>query len=119
MINYIKKLLFNKKSNISNTNISAIIFQIDNSNEETKIKIELENLSTDAAQKFGSLLFLINEGYYVKPILDILSEMSKESMEKAIFTQYTMSEWSSKVATNNNTDDDPIIKPTQFNTNHK
>lgn len=114
MINYFKQLFY--KKTVSDTTVSKnkIIFEVDN-NQKIDIKFELNDLSVEAATKFGYLLFLINEGYYVQSALDILSNMAKEDLNKQRFAQQTINQWSSKILDNETINDQPIIKPTQFN----
>lgn len=110
--------LFKHKENTKPTN--SVLFEIDNNNN-IDVKIKLNNALVDDAEKFGLLLFLINEGYYVQTFLDILSDISKEGEHQAKFVQTTIHSWASKVTesniyeTNIKNECDPIIKPTQFN----
>lgn len=125
MHNYISKLLGMKNKTISKeqNNNNTVSFEVD---EDKKIDVilQLNDLSIEAASQFGFFLFLLNEGYYVQTIIDILSEMCKEGGEKAIFSQRVISTWSQKILENDkyNSDinnNDPIIKPTQFHVSHK
>ncbi|NBT07536.1 MAG: hypothetical protein EBS98_01920 [Chitinophagia bacterium] len=65
------------------------------------------------------MLFLLNEGYYVQLILDVLLKISKQDVNNNIFVQNVISNWSSRISdnlsSNDNDSDEPIIKPTHFN----
>jgi len=112
MIKYLKKFFSKYKSPPTDTN-NSIIFSINN-NKEIIIQINLNSFSTESATKFGYLLFLINEGYCVKHILDFLSTMQKEDIDKNLFIQSVITQWSSQILDHDN-NEEPIVKPTQFN----
>lgn len=114
MIKYFKKIFSQHKNPSNNTN-NSIIFSI-NDNKEIIIQINLNSFSTESATKFGYLLFLINEGYCVKHILDFLSTMQKEDIDKNLFIQSVITQWSSQILDHDN-NEEPIVKPTQFNIN--
>lgn len=116
MIKYFKNFFYKRKNFTNNIN-NSIIFSI-NDNQEIIIETKLYNRSTESAAKFGYLLFLINEGYCVKHILDCLSTIQKKDIKKDLFIQSIISQWSSQITDHDN-DDEPIIKPTQFNNNNK
>jgi hypothetical protein len=112
MIKYFKKFFSKYKSSPTDTN-NSIIFSINN-NKEIIIQINLNSFSAESATKFGYLLFLINEGYCVKHILDSLSIMQKENIDKNLFIQSAITQWSSQILDHDN-NEEPIVKPTQFN----
>jgi len=112
MIKYLKNFFSKYKSPPTDTN-NSIIFSINN-NKEIIIQINLNSFSTESATKFGYLLFLINEGYCVKHILDSLSIMQKENIDKNLFIQSAITQWSSQILDHDN-NEEPIVKPTQFN----
>lgn len=123
MINYISKF-FNKQSNniTAKENINnGILFEIDQ-NEKTDVIFQIGNMDANAASQFGFFLFLLNEGYYVQTMTDILLGMAKEGGEKAAFSQNAISMWSKKILESekyNAENNDPIIKPTQFHVTYK
>lgn len=111
---------FRNKQSVTSTNetTNSIVFESD-SNNMAHIKIFINDPSRDAADKFGLLLYLLNEGYYVQHTLDILSNLSKEHHNNEFITA-TINSWSNKVTDNTKNElyiNDPIIKPTQFNIN--
>lgn len=109
----------NKPPAISNAgHTNSIMFESD-SNNMVNIKVYINDPSRDAADKFGLLLYLLNEGYYVQHTLEILSNLSKEHHNNEFITA-TINSWSNKVTDNTKHElyiNDPIIKPTQFNSN--
>lgn len=118
--------LFNYKNNeqteinteTTKTN-NSILFYLDQ-NQKINLDIDINNISADDAKQFGLLLFLINEGYYVQSFLDIISDIAKKHSDKTQFAQNVISTWSNAIIENDKvTDQDPIIKPTQFNTTSK
>lgn len=114
ILNFIKSIFYQRKFISNNT----IIFSVDTDNNND-FKLEINHYSKEAAEKFGVLLFLINEGYYVQSILDSLSSLSKENEEKSQFVQQAIYNWSSHIKASDgysSTNDEPIVKPTQFNT---
>jgi hypothetical protein len=120
MINYISKFFTTNNSEKLQITNNSIIFEIDQ-NQKTNVWMELKDTSPEAASNFGFFLFLLNEGYYVQTIIDILSKTLKEDdEEKSIFVQKIISTWSQKITENSKYDsdinNDPIIKPTEFNT---
>ena len=96
-----------------NTLSNSIVFNIDNDNK-VNLTIDIKNTSLESADKLGFLLFLINEGYYVQSFLDIISDLSKKNIDHALFAQKTINSWSTRI-TDNADDNDPIVKPTEFN----
>lgn len=91
-----------------------ITFELDQDNKP-HVLLDLDNLSTESAKQLGILLFLLNEGYYVQPVLDVLLAISKQDVQKNLFVQTVMSNWSSHIAADNKKIEEPLIKPTQFN----
>jgi hypothetical protein len=109
-----KEVINTSKTDTTN---NSIIFHLDQ-NQKINVDIDLNNLSTEDAKQFGLLLFLINEGYYVQSFLDIISNISKVDTTKTEFVQSVISSWSNAIIENDNyvkNNQDPIIKPTQFN----
>jgi hypothetical protein len=99
--------------------INSIIFEIDHNNK-INLKVKIENKSIEAADQLGLLLFLLNEGYYVQLFLDTISNISKNDTCRAEFIQKVINAWSNKIKesdtyTTNSSENDPLIKPTQFN----
>jgi hypothetical protein len=115
--------LFNYKNN-EHTEINtdtkkqnnSILFYLDQ-NQKINLDIDIDNISADDAKQFGLLLFLINEGYYVQSFLDIISDIAKKHSDKTEFVQTVISTWSNAIIENDKAvnQEDPIIKPTQFN----
>lgn len=111
--NYLK----NKSKTDSKTN--SILLQIDHDNK-VNLKVFINNNTIESADRFGLLLFLLNEGYYVQGFLDILSDLSKQNPYNDKFVKQTISSWSNKITESaelesNINSNDPVIKPTEFN----
>lgn len=120
MINYIKKWLgFSKdNNNLSDTNTeNQIIISCDQTGM-VKVKITISNLDANAAVDFGKTLFLINEGFYVQFILDILEEMKNSDANHAEFVEQIIATWSGCVVNieslEKDADNQPIVSPTLF-----
>ena len=108
------------KEEIQDTN--SICFSIDKKGE-ISLKIDLRNTDELSAEKLATVLFYINEGYYVQSILDNLTELSIKNNTYLKFIQKTISLWSNKIIENdniiNNYQDKPIISPGEFNSTSK
>jgi len=115
---YFDKLFKIKESTENDSLFNIILFQIDE-NQKVHLKVNIDNFSEEAAKKFGFLLFLLNEGYYVQTFMDLISDFSKESLTKAQFCQQVIGSWSNKIAESDKYEldhqDEPMIKPTSFN----
>jgi hypothetical protein len=114
--------LFNSKKELKNnletknTNTNSILFYLDQ-DQKINLDIDINNISSEDAKQFGLLLFLINEGYYVQSFLDKISDIAKKHADKTEFIQTVISVWSHAIIENDKVvEQDPIIKPTQFNT---
>jgi hypothetical protein len=103
-----------KESQKSKSNY--LIFELDENNQ-SHISLAINNDDLESAKQLGIMLFLINEGYYVQLILDVLLKISKQDINHNIFVQKVISDWSSHINDNllSENNDEPIIKPTHFN----
>jgi len=113
----LKQLLsfFNRKSNKSKAkNNNSIIFEMEE-NSAIKIHINIYNKSIKDAEQLGLALFLINEGYYIKDLLDIINDMYKNHPNDKDFMQTAITSWSNCISNNDDANESPIIKPTEFN----
>ena len=118
--NYLLSLFNHDKQNTDNLEtkkgINSILFYLDE-NQKINLDVDIDNISAEDAKQFGLLLFLINEGYYVQSFLDIISDIAKKHSNKTQFAQTVISTWSNAILENDKVvEQDPIIKPTQFNT---
>lgn len=93
-----------------------LIFELDENNQ-SHVSLAISNDDPESAKQLGIMLFLLNEGYYVQLILDVLLKISKQDVDNNIFVQNVISNWSSRINDNltSDNDDEPIIKPTYFN----
>jgi hypothetical protein len=124
MFDIFKNLFNNKqpKANISEvvgnqnqvSNSNFVTFELDADNKP-HVLLDLDNLSTESAKQLGILFYLLNEGYYIQPVLDVLLAISKQDVEKNLFTQTVLNSWNSHINTNSTKSEEPLIKPTQFN----
>ncbi|NCA30799.1 MAG: hypothetical protein EBS93_08795 [Chitinophagia bacterium] len=126
MLKKLKSLFFSesKKEEIQETQIpekkhsNYLIFELDENNQ-SHVSLAISNDDTESAKQLGIMLFLLNEGYYVQLILDVLLKISKQDVNNNIFVQNVISNWSSRISdnlsSNDNDSDEPIIKPTHFN----
>lgn len=105
---------------VNSQSCNSISFDIDTT-QKVRVKMDIYNTSSDDADRLGLCLFLMNEGYYVQSLLDIMSDIAKEDPNKARFIQQAISVWSAKILEADHVEysDQPIIKPTQFNTTTK
>lgn len=121
MFNFIKNLMFVKKTKLLETNLAQpdnILTLSCGAGGSCKIKININNHSPEASTQFGEMLFLLNEGCYIQSILDIFDEMAKTDTGSAKFIQPIISQWSTRVLELENNQIDlsqkPIISPTYF-----
>ena len=90
---------------------------------ENRIQINIGDLSFESAQRYGEMLFLLNEGYYIKSISDILIHLSKIDSSHEQFVNNVITNWSNQIL--NITNDEKnfvhshIISPTYFYKNSK
>lgn len=94
-----------------------LIFELDENNQ-SHISLGISNDDDESAKQLGIMLFLLNEGYYVQLILDVLLKIAKQDVSNNKFIQNVIANWSSRINDNIN-DNEPIIKPTQFNMKHE
>lgn len=95
-----------------------LIFELDENNQ-SHVSLSISNNDTESAKQLGIMLFLLNEGYYVQLILDVLLKIAKQDINNK-FIQDVISNWSSRLNDNIvSNDNEPIIKPTQFNMKHE
>jgi|LakMenEpi03Aug12_release.lakeMendotaPanAssembly.Ray.scaffolds.fasta_scaffold435234_3 hypothetical protein len=96
---------------------NKIIFEIEKNKINTKL--EIDDFSDDSAEQLGLVLFLLNEGYYVQTLMDLITDLSNENNEKLKFAQKIINSWVEKINTSNSyeakSEDEPLIKPTYFN----
>jgi hypothetical protein len=83
------------------------------------IKIEISSKELKNGEKFGECLFLLNEGYLVQSILDLLNEMVIKDPTLVYFMDKTITKWSEKIKdseqiSKKNVANKPIISPSQF-----
>lgn len=94
-----------------------IIVNVDDEHK-INLSIDMNNFSSEAAEQFGMMLFLLNEGYYMQTLMDLVIDLSKSNNEHAVFAQKILSSWSNKITLNNHAsqnDEEPIVKPSFFN----
>lgn len=98
------------------SNSNYLIFELDENNQ-SHVSLAISNDDAESAKQLGIMLFLLNEGYYVQLILDVLLKISKQDVNNNIFVQNVIANWSSRINDNltSENDDEPIIKPTYFN----
>ena len=123
MFNYIKKYFSTKQEQKVEEpkpvpiEDNLLIISCD-SHGTTKIKITVNNKSFESAKHFGEMLFLLNEGFYVQTILDVLNEIIKTEPAYATFIQSIINKWSTKVIEIEDVEEDllnqPVISPTFF-----
>lgn len=126
MINYIKKLFDYSHSKDIKTAPPAsenqIIISCDQ-NGLVKVKITISHVGTNAAKDFGKMLFLMNEGFYVQSILDIIKEIKESGSDTNEFIEQMISSWSECVVSiesmEKDEDNQPIISPTLFDKGSK
>lgn len=104
----------------NNKTENTILFEI-NQNQDIKIKIDINDSSLDGSQKFGNLLFMLNEGYCTQNILEILTDIAKQNSHQAKFVQDIITVWSARIiesdiSTTNTSNQTPIVSPSQFST---
>lgn len=115
MINFIKQIFSPKTKNAKLDN--SISFILDEDRENVLIKISINDLDTDMAKKFGSLIFHVSEGYYVEGVLEVLTTIGQQSPEHHSFIQRVCNNWGKnllRVEQEENNDTDPIIAPSKF-----
>jgi hypothetical protein len=117
--------LFNFKKTIKYNDTNYIIFQFGKNKDDIELIISLIDLDTVSGQKFGELLFAINEGYYTNTILQILNNISSDSLEHKKFTTIAINKWAQKISEHgikfkdenkikDTNKEDPLILPSQF-----
>jgi hypothetical protein len=121
-MNFISKLFKPKHHSSDKVSCNSITFKIDQ-DQKIHLHIDIENLSSADANKFGLMLFLLNEGYYVQTFMDLMTDLSKQDLTKAQFVQQVIGNWSKQITESNEYEDkldnEPIIKPTLFNNTNK
>lgn len=123
MFNYIKKYFSTKQEQKAEepkptpVEDNLLVISCD-SHGTSKVKITVNNKSFESAKQFGELLFLLNEGFYVQPILDVLNDIIKTEPAYATFIQSILNRWSTKVTEIEDVEEDllnqPVISPTFF-----
>ena len=116
--NLMDRFLKEKNNTQQTDNTNKILFEIDE-NHKINIKLDLGNFTDDSAEQLGLVLFLLNEGYYVQTLMDLITDLSNENNEKLKFAQKIINSWVEKINTSNSyeakSEDEPLIKPTYFN----
>lgn len=110
------KRIFTKNTKVINIK-NEIIFTIDQ-DQVINLQLNFNHYTKESAEKLALLLFFMNEGYYVQSLLDSLFAFAKDNNQHQ-FVQQTISAWSAHLKSadqyeDNNSNDNPIIKPTQF-----
>lgn len=101
---------------------NCIIFSLDQkSNDEPFIKIKIQNISTNDSIKFAQLLYDITGGLYNDSIINLMLKMTEQDLHIRQFINSTILNWGllSKDYNRSNTDNQPVIMPTDFNKNAK
>ena len=115
ILSFIKQLF--SKPTIPETPIqsnNSICFSIE---DDGKVKINYQLCQTNDkdADKFANLLFLINEGYYVKDILDSMVSIVEQNNNHQTFIHNIISYWSIYAnIIDVETTEKPIVSPSQF-----
>lgn len=126
MISFLKSLFKKKHKKLDTNNIldgnSNYLVVFMDKNGEPNIYMNLGDRSESAPEKFGNIIFSLNEGHYVSSIIDILISISKTDKEALIFINKIITTWSDQIKENSISidkvfNDNPIILPTQFS-NH-
>ena len=117
-MNFISKFFKSKSSLADKPSCNSVTFKIDQ-DQKIHLHIDIEYLSSVDASKFGFMLFLLNEGYYIQTFIDLMTDLSKQDLTKAQFVQQVIGSWSKQMTESdeyeNKLDNEPIVKPTLFN----
>ena len=113
MIKFISDKFLKTKKETHNT----VIFRIDSENENIKVDFLFDNINENSSRQIGEFLYFLNNGYYIKNILDILSNLSSNNPEYATFINNILRFWSDKLPVEPSIEDKPIISPTHFQQN--
>jgi hypothetical protein len=111
MFNYIRNIFVKKKKKTFNT----ITFGIDN-NGKVYIDLHIDNISSFHSEKFGFLMYLINESFYLQPMIDAVVALS-DNPDYREFSESTIKSWNIHAIKNNEHPlslENPIIKPSKF-----
>ena len=121
------KLFHSNKSTNENkeqySNCNAIVFILDPKNKEdiVDIKLYINDTSDESAKQFGTLLYSINESFYAKSFLQMMSDITKDNPEYSTFMNIAIKRWSdffhnvkNQETTEDQNSDDPIVPPSYF-----
>lgn len=110
----IKDMFFTKSKKIDTSN--SIIFSIDE-NGKVHLDISINQTSDYHSEKFGYLLYLINEGFYLQSMIDAVVGLSDSKPEYTKFLECTIKSWNShasKKDTHPININNPIVSPSKF-----
>lgn len=110
--NYIKQIF--KKTPSTPTALSGLNKMIVYVQKDGRIFIDLDisNKDENQAKYFGSMLFLVNEGYCSQIAINLLSSFATKNPSYIEFVQNTMAAWSTEIDNYNNCN--PIVSPANF-----
>lgn len=115
MFNYIKKIIYKTIENEQQDN--SITFSVDDLGK-IKTIISITNKAQHSSDDFAYLLYHLNEGGFTKIILDTLFEISNKYPENALLISDIITKWSEKIkhSPDYNSEENPIVSPSQFYT---
>jgi hypothetical protein len=96
----IYKQIFNKSQKeeieyiYNRNNENSLSFILDKDNNSV-IQINVQHFDNDQyIDKFAQLLFMLNNGYYHKNIVDIMSDLAIKDPDRALFLSKVIQKWS-------------------------
>ena len=82
-----------------------------------QIRLDINDTSTDAAQRFATSMIALNSAQYCADIVQLLMELSERTPELNAFVQVVLSTWKHYLnhqEINGNDNNIPLIKPSAF-----
>ena len=109
--------LYNKylKKDTEKTYVNSITFVLDQS-DNIKVYFNFDDPSLDSPIKIGNFLYYLSNGYYTNHILDILMKIAQKQPDHKEYIWNVINAWSLNIPddTIENTDEQPIVKPSLF-----
>lgn len=87
-------------------------------NGEILIRISVQNISDEEANKFGETMFCISNGLYTKDTAIVLKDLQNQDHERALFVEKALARWKQLVAHADeiyyNNLNAPVVSPRSF-----
>lgn len=116
IIAYLKSFFYNKKTEPHFDN--QLMVRVDKDGR-IFVNFDIQHFSQNDCDNFASMLYYMNEGFYVGTILDLLLHLGKQDSRYVDFMDKVVHKWSKLLTEHNHMQVDiryqkPIIAPSEF-----